>query len=86
IMSYLQTLFSFFNVPMFVVFVVGMFWKRASARSGFWGLLTGTVAAMVKAAALTIFEGRIVINFSSLLQRVSCKSRFVGTDWMSLLQ
>ncbi|MDQ0601133.1 SSS family solute:Na+ symporter [Streptomyces canus] len=47
IMSYLQTLFSFFNVPMFVVFVVGMFWKRASAKSGFWGLLAGTLAAMV---------------------------------------
>ncbi|MFJ5265962.1 sodium:solute symporter family protein [Streptomyces sp. NPDC088387] len=47
IMSYLQTLFSFFNVPMFVVFIVGMFWKRASAKSGFWGLLAGTVAAMV---------------------------------------
>jgi SSS family solute:Na+ symporter len=47
IMSYLQTLFSFFNVPMFVVFIIGMFWKRASMRSGFWGLLAGTVAAMV---------------------------------------
>ncbi|MFD4787968.1 sodium:solute symporter family protein [Streptomyces sp. NPDC058459] len=47
IMSYLQTLFSFFNVPMFVVFIVGMFWKRASARSGFWGLLAGTATAMV---------------------------------------
>ncbi|WP_405881898.1 sodium:solute symporter family protein [Streptomyces sp. NBC_01384] len=47
IMSYLQALFSFFNVPMFVVFVVGMFWKRASVKSGFWGLLAGTTAAMV---------------------------------------
>lgn len=47
IMSYLQTLFSFFNVPMFVVFIIGMFWKRASARSGFWGLLAGTTAAMI---------------------------------------
>ncbi|MEU5888613.1 sodium:solute symporter family protein [Streptomyces sp. NPDC047461] len=47
IMSYLQTLFSFFNVPMFVVFIIGMFWKRASVKSGFWGLLAGTVAAMV---------------------------------------
>ncbi|MEU2059832.1 sodium:solute symporter family protein [Streptomyces sp. NPDC013455] len=47
IMSYLQTLFSFFNVPMFVVFIVGMFWKRASAASGFWGLLAGTTAAMI---------------------------------------
>ncbi|MFD8001329.1 sodium:solute symporter family protein [Streptomyces mirabilis] len=47
IMSYLQALFSFFNVPMFVAFIVGMFWKRASAKSGFWGLLAGTTAAMV---------------------------------------
>ncbi|MGA5583124.1 sodium:solute symporter family protein [Streptomyces thermodiastaticus] len=47
IMSYLQTLFSFFNVPMFVVFIIGMFWKRASMKSGFWGLLAGTAAAMV---------------------------------------
>jgi SSS family solute:Na+ symporter len=47
IMAYLQTLFSFFNVPMFVAFIVGMFWKRASAKSGFWGLLAGTTAAMV---------------------------------------
>ncbi|MFB7041590.1 MULTISPECIES: sodium:solute symporter family protein [unclassified Streptomyces] len=47
IMGYLQTLFSFFNVPMFVVFIIGMFWKRASVKSGFWGLIAGTVAAMV---------------------------------------
>ncbi|MFF2812341.1 sodium:solute symporter family protein [Streptomyces sp. NPDC058000] len=47
IMGYLQTLFSFFNVPMFVVFIIGMFWKRASMKSGVWGLLAGTTAAMV---------------------------------------
>ncbi|GAB2950538.1 sodium:solute symporter family protein [Streptomyces pseudoechinosporeus] len=47
IMSYLQTLFSFFNVPMFVVFIIGLFWKRASMKSGFWGLLVGTTAAMI---------------------------------------
>ncbi|MFF4697861.1 sodium:solute symporter family protein [Streptomyces chattanoogensis] len=47
IMGYLQTLFSFFNVPMFVVFIIGMFWKRASMKSGVWGLIAGTTAAMV---------------------------------------
>ncbi|MFI6350594.1 sodium:solute symporter family protein [Streptomyces sp. NPDC050560] len=47
IMNYLQTLFSFFNVPLFVVFIIGMFWKRSTAAAGFWGLLSGTVAAMV---------------------------------------
>ncbi|MFG2194308.1 sodium:solute symporter family protein [Streptomyces sp. NPDC048639] len=47
IMNYLQTLFSFFNVPLFCVFIIGMFWKRATSAAGFWGLLTGTVAAMI---------------------------------------
>ncbi|MEV4442207.1 sodium:solute symporter family protein [Streptomyces sp. NPDC049577] len=47
IMNYLQTLFSFFNVPLFCVFIIGMFWKRATAAAGFWGLLSGTLAAMV---------------------------------------
>ncbi|MBH1935390.1 sodium:solute symporter family protein [Streptomyces sp. AV19] len=46
IMNYLQTLFSFFNVPLFCVFVIGMFWRRATAAGGFWGLLSGTLAAM----------------------------------------
>ncbi|MFD9125075.1 sodium:solute symporter family protein [Kitasatospora sp. NPDC059571] len=47
IMAYLQTLFSFFNVPLFAVFILGMFWKRMSPAAGFWGLLAGTAAAMV---------------------------------------
>ncbi|KAF4405406.1 MULTISPECIES: sodium:solute symporter family protein [Streptomyces] len=47
IMNYLQTLFSFFNVPLFAVFIIGMFWKRTTPAAGFWGLLTGTVAAMI---------------------------------------
>jgi SSS family solute:Na+ symporter len=47
IMNYLQTLFSFFNVPLFTVFIIGMFWKRMTAAAGFWGLLAGTLSAMV---------------------------------------
>ncbi|MFI8852657.1 sodium:solute symporter family protein [Streptomyces sp. NPDC053499] len=47
IMNYLQTLFSFFNVPLFVVFIIGMFWKKTTPAAGFWGLLMGTVGAMV---------------------------------------
>ncbi|MGW3913537.1 sodium:solute symporter family protein [Streptomyces sp. NPDC005070] len=62
IMSYLQTLFSFFNVPMFAVFIVGMFWKRASVKSGFWGLLAGTTAAMVN---YFVFYKQGIIGFPS---------------------
>jgi solute:Na+ symporter, SSS family len=46
ISNYLQTLFSFFNVPLFCAFIIGMFWKRASKSAGFWGILAGTVAAV----------------------------------------
>ncbi|GAA3821654.1 sodium:solute symporter family protein [Sphaerisporangium flaviroseum] len=45
IMVYLQTLFSFFNAPLFATFIIGLFWRRMTAWAGFWGLLTGTVAA-----------------------------------------
>lgn len=43
--EYLQTLFSFFQAPVFVTFILGMFWRRMTAWGGFWGLISGTVAA-----------------------------------------
>ncbi|HNO16621.1 MAG TPA: sodium:solute symporter family protein, partial [Actinomycetota bacterium] len=43
--EYLQTLFSFFQAPVFVTFILGMFWRRMTPWAGFWGLLSGTVAA-----------------------------------------
>ncbi len=45
IMDYVQALFSIFIAPLFGTVILGMFWKRATARSGFWGLLLGTVAS-----------------------------------------
>jgi SSS family solute:Na+ symporter len=47
ISNYLQTLFSFFNVPLFCAFIIGMFWKRASRSAGFWAILVGTVTAVI---------------------------------------
>src|SRR5438034_6177261 len=47
ISNYLQTLFSFFNVPLFCAFIIGMFWRRASRSAGFWGILAGTVTAVL---------------------------------------
>nr|WP_246314658.1 sodium:solute symporter family protein [Kineococcus aurantiacus] len=46
IMDYIQTLFSFFNVPLFAVFAFGLFWKKLTGSGGFWGLLSGTVSAV----------------------------------------
>ncbi len=47
IQDYIQTLASFFNVPLFAVFIVGLFWKKMTGSAGFWGLLTGTLGAVV---------------------------------------
>jgi len=49
IMNYLQTLFGFFNAPLFATFILGMFWKRMSATAGWVGLVSGTLAAIAVA-------------------------------------
>ncbi|MET8519315.1 sodium:solute symporter family protein [Nocardioides sp. NBC_00163] len=46
IMDYLQTLFGFFNAPLFATFILGMFWKRMTATAGWAGLVSGTLAAV----------------------------------------
>jgi SSS family solute:Na+ symporter len=46
LMNYLQTLFGFFNAPLFATFIVGMFWKRMTATAGWVGLVSGTVGAV----------------------------------------
>ncbi|MFI7002553.1 sodium:solute symporter family protein [Nocardia sp. NPDC050175] len=46
-MDYLQTLFSFFNAPLFATFILGMFWKRMTPTAGWMGLVCGTGSAVV---------------------------------------
>jgi len=47
IMDYLQTLFGYFNAPLFATFILGMFWKRMTPTAGWMGLVAGTLGAMV---------------------------------------
>ncbi len=46
LMTYLQTLFGFFNAPLFATFILGMFWKRMTPTAGWVGLVSGTAAAV----------------------------------------
>ncbi|AKK03698.1 sodium:solute symporter family protein [Corynebacterium epidermidicanis] len=46
VMDYLQTLFGFFNAPLFATFILGMFWKRMTPHAGWAGLVSGTLAAV----------------------------------------
>ena len=43
--NYLQTLFSFFNVPIFLAFIVGMFWRKVGRGAGFYGMVVGTLVS-----------------------------------------
>ena len=47
LMDYLQTLFGFFNAPLFATFILGMFWKRMTPTAGWAGLVSGTLSAIV---------------------------------------
>ncbi|MGY1823719.1 sodium:solute symporter family protein [Geodermatophilus sp. SYSU D00079] len=46
LMDYLQTLFGFFNAPLFATFILGMFWKRMTPTAGWAGLVSGTLGAV----------------------------------------
>ncbi|MBC8091288.1 MAG: Na+/galactose cotransporter, partial [Pseudonocardia sp.] len=46
IMDYIQSLFSFFNAPLFAIFILGLFWKRMTGPAGWTGLVAGTVSAV----------------------------------------
>ncbi|MCQ9124797.1 sodium:solute symporter family protein [Corynebacterium amycolatum] len=63
VMDYLQTLFGFFNAPLFATFLIGMFWKRMTPTAGWASLLAGTGAAILywyisefTSASATIFD------------------------------
>lgn len=47
IMTYIQTLFSFFNAPLFGVFILGLLWKRMTPAAGLWGYIAGIVAPTI---------------------------------------
>jgi SSS family solute:Na+ symporter len=57
IMDYIQTLFSFFNAPLFATFIIGMYWKRMTPWAGFWGLVAGTAGA---AATYYLNQGGVI--------------------------
>ena len=46
VMDYLQTLFGFFNAPLFATFILGMFWKRMTPTAAWVGLVAGTLSAV----------------------------------------
>jgi solute:Na+ symporter, SSS family len=63
LMNYMQTLFGFFNAPVFATFLVGLIWKKMSARGAFAGLLSGVLGAVL----VYVLSVRHVIDLGSSL-------------------
>ena len=47
IMDMVQLVFGFVNAPLFAIFLLGMFWRRATGHGAFFGLLLGTFTAVI---------------------------------------
>ena len=47
IMNYIQTLFGFFNAPLFATFILGLLWARMSPAAGWTAMVAGPSAAGV---------------------------------------
>ncbi len=56
--QYLQDVQSLLAPGIAAVFLMGIFWKRATPAAGFWGLVTGFTLGMFR-LALEIFQGSI---------------------------
>jgi SSS family solute:Na+ symporter len=54
IMDYMQALVSFFIAPLFGTVILGMLWRRATPKAGFWGLLAGTVSSVAMYALVKV--------------------------------
>ena len=48
LMDYMQLIGILFIAPFFIVFLLGMFWKRASATAGFYGMVAGTLGCLTE--------------------------------------
>jgi solute:Na+ symporter, SSS family len=72
--EYLQDVQSLLAPGIASVFLLGVFWKRASPAGGFAGLISGFILGMTR-LGLKVFEGHL--NSESLIYKV-----FLGPNWL----
>jgi SSS family solute:Na+ symporter len=67
LMDYLQLVLSLFNAPLFATFLLGMFTTWATPQAGFWGLLSGMIAAAAHNLAVRngalVYGSQMLANF-----------------------
>jgi SSS family solute:Na+ symporter len=61
LMDYIQALASFFNAPLFAIFIFGLFWKKMTGTAGWVALLSGVATAVL----VDLLVRADIINVSS---------------------
>jgi solute:Na+ symporter, SSS family len=74
LMDYIQALFSFFNAPLFAIFILGLFWKRMTGTAGWTGLISGTVAAVI---VDSLVRGEVIAVSSQAGSFIGASAAFV---------
>src|SRR4051794_28878873 len=77
IMNYLQALFGIFNAPIFATFILGMFWRRTTAKGGFSGLLVGV---LMGALVFVLYETDVLTFGSALSATFAEAGASFGSD------
>jgi SSS family solute:Na+ symporter len=85
IMDMLQLVFGFVNAPLFAIFLLGMFWRRATGHGAFFGLLLGTlVAVLFHGSAIAAGEMPGLLKGGWLAVRYTFVSSMAQNFWMAI--
>ncbi|MBN2508225.1 MAG: sodium:solute symporter family protein [Verrucomicrobia bacterium] len=85
IMDMLQLVFGFVNAPLFATFLLGMFWRRATGHGAFFGLLGGTLAAMLFHGLAHTRGALAGIKGSWISPRFEFASEMSQNFWMAIV-
>lgn len=75
--TYLQDVQSVLAPGIAAAFLMGIIWKRASAKGGMWGLITGFVIGLTRLGAKVFYTSVETANHSGLFYSV-----FYETNWL----
>lgn len=85
IMDMLQLVFGFVNAPLFAIFLLGMFWRRATGHGAFFGLLIGTITAVLfQGCTLPLGEPASVLKGGWLSVQHTFVSSMAQNFWMAI--
>jgi SSS family solute:Na+ symporter len=85
IMDMLQLVFGFVNAPLFAIFLLGMFWRRATGHGAFFGLMLGTLSAVIfQANTLPLGETASLLKGGWISVQHTFVSSMAQNFWMAI--